>query len=224
MSSTPEEECLSLIFEHVFSLLNRGRSGFADEADVIAALQCKVRTREAALRVLARVEGSSHVDQYLLRKLLDCMVPASVSGLARHEQLVKDALAVVKDFGERSIAREEYQLSERAEAVYDSIRQLEQERALRALEQRKLSEQQALREGQVHEAEEFNQAWTVRMGEFNKLAHRAVKELRARHEDAVRHFLETQRPQLVAHFERHHRARETLQATQLLERLKQSSP
>ena len=215
-------DAMDLIFDYVFSLLNRDNSGFADEADVVAALQCKVRTREAALRVLAREEESGHVDQHVLRKLLESLVPASTPPLARHEQLVKDVLAVVKDFGERSIAREEYHLSEQAEAVAASVRDIESTRAARALDSRKVAEQAALRDGQAQEADEFNKSWTVRMGEFNALAHKAVRELRKRHAAAVDAFLTAQRPRVTAHLERHHRAPATLEATRLFEKLKQS--
>uniref|UniRef100_A0A7S2GTC3 EF-hand domain-containing protein n=1 Tax=Haptolina brevifila TaxID=156173 RepID=A0A7S2GTC3_9EUKA len=220
-----------LLFEQLFPLFDRDGSGFADHADVTAALQCAVHTPEEAARVLARVSESGHLDQRRLRELLEsCMPPlphwpgppAAVhvrDVTSRHVRLVKFVLAIVRNFERRETERGGFVAAAQARDISRRIREAEQQRAFQMLESRKSIQRSTLRKGQANEAHEFNEAWTGRMGEFNKHAKRAVEALRAQHEAAVQELLDTQRPQLLAHFKQHNRSKEALDAQKVIERL-----
>jgi len=236
---SPEESAaisVDALFEQLFPLFDRDNSGFADHADVTAALRCAMRTPEEAARVLARVSESGHLDQPRLRELLESCVPplakrrgpvgaASAASApevsSRHVRLVKFVLAIVKDFEKRTTERGEFVAAAQARDVGRRVRELEQQRSFRMLEDRKRAQRYTLRQGQAGEASEFNEAWTARMGEFNKHAKRAVAVLREQHEAAVQDLVETQRPVLVAHYKQHHRSKEALDAQAVLHRLTQ---
>ena len=55
-------ECSAAIFGHLFALLDRDGSGYADEADVVAGLQCQLGDAEKAKLLLARISEEGHVD------------------------------------------------------------------------------------------------------------------------------------------------------------------
>lgn len=223
------EDAVDALFEALFPLFDRDHSGFADHTDVIAALQCAVHTPEEAVRALARVSESGHVDEPRLRQLLQSCVPLLPQWPSpaaehvrdvdsRHVQLVKFALAIVRDFEKRATERGQFVAAAQARDVGRQIREAEQQRAFQMLEDRKLMQRSTLRKGQAHEANDFNEAWTGRMGEFNKHAKRAVEALREQHEAAVGELLETQRPVLLEHFKQHHRSKEALDCLKTIER------
>ena len=81
----------------LFGLLDRDHSGYVDEADVVAALQCQLRSTMHASLALARVSEEGHVDALKLRALLEGLLPTTGDATTQHERLVRLVLAVVKD-------------------------------------------------------------------------------------------------------------------------------
>jgi len=208
------------IFAQLFALLNRDHSGYADQADVVAALQCKMGSAEMASRALERVAAEGHIDAPKLRTLIEGTVAAPAADpVAKHGQMVRLLLAVVRDFERRATERGEFVLSAQARECAAAMRNLEERRELLVLRQRQHAERELLMRQQGAEAAEFNRAWKQRMDEFSKLTQRAIEEMRARHENSVEQFLATNRPALVTHFERHSKERDALDSIKVLQQL-----
>lgn len=170
--------------ERVFALFNRDRSGYADEADVVAALRCHLSTEKLAAGALARQSDEGHVDAAKFRVLIEGMVHG-VDEDARHQQMVRLLLAIVKDFERRATSRGEYGVAGQARACATAIRSMEEQRVLLVMQRQQTEEREMLMRQQTLEASEFNRAWRQRMDEFSRLAGRAIEEMRARHESSV---------------------------------------
>ena len=215
------EKAVAAIYHNVFVLLDRDRSNYADEADVVAALECWYGVHEKASRALARVSADGHVDGPKFRTLIESTLSSAAPAdeIGRHTQTVQLLLAIVKDFEKRSNARGEYQLASSAREVYAEIQRAETQRSLFVLQRRQQVEREKLTKQQSVEANDFNSAWKKRMAEFGKLSSRAIEEMRAKHENAVEEFLATHRPALVEHCERHCKDRDTLDSMKVLRQL-----
>ena len=91
-------EVRAAVFASLFQLLDRDRSGYADEADVVAALQCQFGSEARAQQTLARVSEEGHVDEAKLKQLIESVVPQSSgeSPLRTHERVMRLVLAIVR--------------------------------------------------------------------------------------------------------------------------------
>jgi hypothetical protein len=214
-------ECSAAIFGHLFALLDRDGSGYADEADVVAGLQCQLGDAEKAKLLLARISEEGHVDLPKLRHLLEMAVPqrAADSVLQRHERVMRLVLAVVRDFERRATARGEFIMATKARDVGKEIRATEERRALYVIQRQHDEEREFLAKAQQEEAAEFNSSWKHRMEEFSKLAAFAIEEMRTKHENAIEEYMSTNRPLLVHHFKLHAQDKETLDAKRVLKKL-----
>ena len=213
--------CAAAIHDHLFALLDRDQSGHADEADVVAALQCQLGSFEKATQALARVSEEGHVDPPKLRALLESSVPPSAhsSELQRHEQVMRLILAIVRDFERRATARGEFELAGKARACGKEIRATEERRSLFVLMRQHEEERVFLGRSQKEEAKDFNRSWKNRMEEFSKLAAHAIEEMHEKHKNAVAAYIETNRPLLVHHFKLHAKDKDLLDAKRVLKRL-----
>ena len=226
MDSMPPEAVADSIMDdmhfRVFQLFNRDRSGYADEADVIAALQCQFRSDDLAAQALARICEEGHIDAAKLRRLIEGIIP-EVDLAARHRRTVRLLLTMVKDFERRTTERGEYVLASQARACVEAMRAMEEERALSVMQRQQQQEREVLMHQQTIEASEFNRAWRQRMDEFSKIAANAIEEMRARHENSVEEFLATNRPQLIDHCRRHAKDKDTLDSECVLHHLAKTS-
>ena len=227
--SDPVQEALddakAIILELLFGVLDRDRSGHAGERDTVAMLRLIMGSEARAEQMLAQESESGHIDARQLRRLLETCVPPKPDDDPEtyHSKLVRVILAVLKDFERRAIDACEFVSSAHAREVIKEIQELEKQRAFLALDARKSKQHNGLRRGQAREAREFNRWWTARMAEFNKHARQAIEALRQRHESDLEEYVATQRPLLLAHMRRHHKARETLNAEDVLKRLSQTN-
>lgn len=224
------EQARADIFGLLFQLFDRDCSGLADEADAMAALQCRVGDADRARSLLARVSSEGLLDASRLRKLIEGLEPevdeyadGAESGAAgRHERLIRLLLAIARDFERRASARGEFALSTRAREIEHEMRLVEERRALRDLTTRHAAEREHVQREQKKEAHTFNREWKRRIGTFNAQASAAVAQMRERHDDEATELVELQRSQLLATSVQHCAARETLDAQRTLRRLQQS--
>lgn len=212
---------LTALYQPLFALFDRDRSGFADEADVIAVLKSRLGSEKGAEDALARVTASGQITASQLQALLEATLPDAPEAV-RHQQTVRLLLAVVKDFEQRATLRGEFALAAEAQDCANSLRSIEEQRALFVMQQQQQRELEVLVQQHDTDASRFNQAWKQRMDEFSNLASRAVEEMRARHENSVEDFLSTHRSNLVEHFRRHAKDKDTLDSERVLHRLAKS--
>ena len=151
----------------LFSLLDRDRSGYAQEGDALAALACGMQSEDRAHRMLARLSEDGRPNAMKFRTLIEaCVDLARSSGVAptssvRQGMLVKMALAIVRDFERRATQAEQFREAAAARDVMKQIRASEEARQYGSLEQRQLSEKEGVESAQSLEASEFSRTWQV---------------------------------------------------------------
>eukprot|EP00966_Prymnesium_polylepis_P143691 3317024-Prymnesium_polylepis.1 len=145
------------LFECLFTLFDRDGSGYAQEADVVAALTCATMDAERSRRMLSRIEESGRPDLTKFQTLLEACVDLSMPSKGQAEptpdvrtaMLVKLALAVVKDFEQRATKAEQFREAASARECMAQIRADEEARQYDSLSSRQTHERKGVQEAQA---------------------------------------------------------------------------
>lgn len=184
-------------FQVIFTLIDRGRSGSIDAAEMAAVLCSSGRMEPEAAEAVA-AGGASAEGRFefgAFRALLEASLakttlklaarqgapaPSADSEMPRH-YVVVTLLSVLDEYRKRREDAGDYPAAASVKEVYAAV-QLEEERRLHdAVDARQKAERAGVEEAHVMEAMEFNSAWSRNMADFERQSAEIEEQTLQRH-------------------------------------------